>query len=47
MLQPSLDSFTKQSQKDNTEHIKIEDQNFNKVFVPHHYNSTLFVRHLI
>ena len=38
--------FRKQSRKDNKEHIKIENQNFNKVFVPHHCHSTLFVRHL-
>ena len=49
MPQPSFDikSFTKQSKKDNKEHIKIENQNFNKVFVPRHCHSTLFVRHLI
>ena len=47
MLQPFWDCFTKQSQKDNTEHIKIENQNFNKVFVPHNCHSTLFVGHLI
>ena len=33
--------------KYNKEHIKIENQNFNKVFVPHHCHSILFVTHLI
>ena len=39
--------FTKQFKKYNKEHIKIENQNLNKVFVPHHCHSTLFVWHLI
>ena len=44
MLQPSLDTAL---QKINLKNMKIENQNFNKVFVPHPCHSTLFVRHLI
>ena len=40
-------SFTKQSKKYNKEHIKIENQHFNKVFVPHHCHFILFVTYLI
>ena len=44
MLQPSLDTAL---QKINLKNMKIENQNFNKVFVPHPCHSTLFVKHLI
>ena len=56
MLQPFLDMLQcynpfeialQSSLKKTTQHIKIENQNFNKVFVPHNCHSTLFVGHLI
>ena len=46
MLQPSL-ALESNLKKDNKEHVKIENKNFNKVFIPHHCHSTLFVKHLI
>ena len=47
MPRPSLDIALQNNPKNTTKHIKIENQNFNKVFVPHHCHSILFVTYLI